>query len=199
MIKRYLDRIGVFMIFSGDFDLIKKFDKSLEELSENLNDEEKKLIGMCESDGIESRILNNMNWKSVNGDNVDVDTIPGAQGKRSDAEIIFQFAPEDIVKAKALYDFAVFDLGLMPGEVILNRGTYDSGGVSSVHFAPHVCAMKPFAMKGVMKAYDELDRFDDYYDGTAEVSDEDVNTVADFLNHRTEEAIANKTGIPGVR
>lgn len=82
------------------------------------------------------------------------DAIP-SQGKESDSELWFTF--ESAEDARVLYDFAVNDLGLVPGEVKLHESEHQH----SVHFAPMVIVNKPEVIQGFLVAYEEFLEDDD--------------------------------------
>lgn len=133
---------------------IKKFRDTFEEMAKKFSVREKRSLlmkKMTEDDRYDFFVQNMGMVNAVPAN--DKVKFPPYHGKRSDGELVFTFEyPEDAV---FLYNYAVQQLGLMPGEVTINVDPLNAAE-SSVHFAPHVCYSKPEVILGVTKAFKEF-------------------------------------------
>jgi hypothetical protein len=104
------------------------------------------------------------------------------QGKESDAELIFNF--ESIMDAQRLYDFFVNTALLEPGEIRLEA----ISGQFSVHFAPHVCVVKPDLIQAAMVAY-----YERLGEGDEETYEDLADAIMGVLGEGVELGEAKKT------
>lgn len=74
---------------------------------------------------------------------------PRMPAKYSDSELVFVF--ENEVEAQALFDMAVFDLGLLPGEIILHKD--DETGRCAVSIMPLVYITHPEIVYAIIMTY----------------------------------------------
>jgi hypothetical protein len=134
-----------------------EMDKALKELSADLSDEEKRLLGFGDEAKNRRRamevLVEEVTLRDMASDEFQAipardghrkDRIP-SQGKEADSEVVFEF--EDREDAQTIYDFMVENNLLIPGEISLR----DIEGQASIALSLNTIVTKPEMIQVIMQ------------------------------------------------